>query len=80
MCLSCRTKLCCFTGVRLYIQERILHLFDLTHRSSVLQTQNAVNYLHDGLKPAKLTWTAMYRKQHQKVYVPGPLNIIEFPN
>ncbi|URD73599.1 hypothetical protein MUK42_34635 [Musa troglodytarum] len=35
--------------------------------SSVLQTQNAIIYFHDGLKSAKLTWTAMYRKQHQKL-------------
>jgi len=26
-------------------------------------------YFHNRLKPAKLTWTAMYRKQHKKVLV-----------
>ena len=25
-------------------------------------------YFHNRLKPAKLTWTAMYRKQHKKVF------------
>jgi hypothetical protein len=26
-------------------------------------------YFHNRLKPAKLTWTAMYRKQHKKVSI-----------
>ena len=26
-------------------------------------------YFHNRLKPSKLTWTAMYRKQHKKVNI-----------
>ncbi|KAK7826721.1 60s ribosomal protein l24 [Quercus suber] len=28
-------------------------------------------YFHNKLKPSKLTWTAMYRKQHKKVEYPS---------
>ncbi|RRT78794.1 hypothetical protein B296_00002714 [Ensete ventricosum] len=30
-------------------------------------------YFHNRLKPAKLTWTAMYRKQHKKVFIPSSI-------
>ncbi|PPD93192.1 hypothetical protein GOBAR_DD09896 [Gossypium barbadense] len=49
-----------------YTQEKASDLSVLILRSSFFQTQNARGTFHNRLKPSKLTWTAMYRKQHKK--------------
>ncbi|KAG6519187.1 hypothetical protein ZIOFF_019245 [Zingiber officinale] len=50
-----RTELCRFSGTKIYPGKGIRFVRSDSQR-----------YFHNRLKPAKLTWTAMYRKQHKK--------------
>ncbi|MFS8018272.1 putative ribosomal protein L24e/L24 superfamily [Helianthus anomalus] len=68
-----RTELCRFSGQKIYPGRGIrfissdsqIGLFEF--RFSCLQIRKCKRYFHNKLKPSKLTWTAMYRKQHNKV-------------
>ncbi|KAL0331307.1 UNVERIFIED_CONTAM: 60S ribosomal protein L24-2 [Sesamum angustifolium] len=60
-----KTELCRLVVPR-YTLERASDLFAQTRRFSSLLTQNARGISNNRLRPAKLTWTAMYRKQHKK--------------
>lgn len=44
------------------------HYATLIFQVFLFANSKCKRYFHNRLKPAKLTWTAMYRKQHKKVY------------
>uniref|UniRef100_A0A7N0SX66 Large ribosomal subunit protein eL24-related N-terminal domain-containing protein n=1 Tax=Kalanchoe fedtschenkoi TaxID=63787 RepID=A0A7N0SX66_KALFE len=50
-----KTELCRFSGQKIYPGKGIRFIRSDSQR-----------YFHNRLKPAKLTWTAIYRKQHKK--------------
>ncbi|MED6196261.1 60S ribosomal protein L24 [Stylosanthes scabra] len=52
-----RTELCRFSGQKIYPGKGIRF---------VRGDSQCKRYFHNRLKPSKLTWTAMYRKQHKK--------------
>ncbi|CAL5343961.1 unnamed protein product [Camellia sinensis] len=45
---------------------RVSDLFIQTLRVFLFSNSKCKRYFHNRLKPSKLTWTAMYRKQHKK--------------
>ncbi|WVZ98989.1 hypothetical protein U9M48_044355 [Paspalum notatum var. saurae] len=59
------TELCRFSGQKIYPGKGIRFI---RADSAVFLFANSKckRYFHNRLKPAKLTWTAMYRKQHKK--------------
>ncbi|KAL6123262.1 hypothetical protein ACLB2K_075784 [Fragaria x ananassa] len=61
-----RTELCRFSGAKIYPGRGIRFV---RSDSQVFLFANSKNkrYFHNRLKPAKIAWTAMYRKQHKKV-------------
>ncbi|KAF2315669.1 hypothetical protein GH714_040194 [Hevea brasiliensis] len=60
-----RTDLCRFSGAKIYPGKGIRFV-----RSDcqvfLFANSKCKRYFHNRLKPSKLTWTAMYRKQHKK--------------
>ncbi|XP_062000586.1 large ribosomal subunit protein eL24-like [Rosa rugosa] len=60
-----KTELCRFSGAKIYPGRGIRFV---RADSQVFLFANSKNkrYFHNRLKPAKLAWTAMYRKQHKK--------------
>ncbi|MFQ6661949.1 hypothetical protein Gotur_029937 [Gossypium turneri] len=60
-----RTELCRFSGGKIYPGKGIRFI---RSGSQVFLFANSKckRYFHNRLKPSKLTWTAMYRKQHKK--------------
>ncbi|XP_076921330.1 large ribosomal subunit protein eL24-like [Bidens hawaiensis] len=69
-----KTELCRFSGQKIYPGRGIKYgcprfgLLWLNFPFSVFLFANSKckRYFHNKLKPSKLTWTAMYRKQHKK--------------
>ncbi|KAF6140988.1 hypothetical protein GIB67_006617 [Kingdonia uniflora] len=60
------TELCRYSGPKIYPGKGIR--FVRTDSQVFLFANSKCNrYFHNKLKPSKLTWTAMYRKQHKKV-------------
>lgn len=53
----CRTKANLF----------LINFFGKLYQVFLFSNSKCKRYFHNRLKPAKLTWTAMYRKQHKKV-------------
>ncbi len=55
---------CCFcTEIDVYLLVWSIQVF-------LFANSKCKRYFHNRLKPSKLTWTAMYRKQHKKVGYP----------
>ncbi|KAL7183847.1 hypothetical protein ACSBR2_026095 [Camellia fascicularis] len=61
-----KTELCRFSGAKIYPGKGVRFI---RSDSQVFFFSNSKckRYFHDRLKPSKLTWTAMYRKQHKKL-------------
>ncbi|KAF5784998.1 putative ribosomal protein L24e/L24 superfamily [Helianthus annuus] len=65
--LDFRIELCRFSGQKIYPGKGIRFIRDLIHRCFLFANSKCKRYFHNKqLKPSKLTWTAMYRKQHKK--------------
>ncbi|CAL9754236.1 unnamed protein product [Musa acuminata subsp. burmannicoides] len=71
ICCSCYyhiynlTELCRFSGAKIYPGKGIRFVRS-DSPAFLLASSKCKRYFHNRLKPAKLTWTAMYRKQHKK--------------
>ncbi|GJN09886.1 hypothetical protein PR202_ga27935 [Eleusine coracana subsp. coracana] len=60
-----RTELCRFSGAKIYPGKGI-RFIRADSQVFLFSNSKCKRYFHNRLKPAKLTWTAMYRKQHKK--------------
>ncbi|KAI8005945.1 60S ribosomal protein L24 [Camellia lanceoleosa] len=60
-----RTELCRFSGAKIYPGKGIRFIRS-DSQVFLFSNSKCKSYFHNGLKPSKLTWTAMYRKQHKK--------------
>uniref|UniRef100_A0A0D9V734 RanBP2-type domain-containing protein n=1 Tax=Leersia perrieri TaxID=77586 RepID=A0A0D9V734_9ORYZ len=60
-----RTELCRFSGQKIYPGKGIRFIRS-DSQVFLFANSKCKRYFHNRLKPAKLTWTAMYRKQHKK--------------
>ncbi|KAB5560879.1 hypothetical protein DKX38_005836 [Salix brachista] len=68
-----RTELCRFSGAKIYpgrgirfIRSDSQVMCSLVSKVFLFANSKCKRYFHNRLKPSKLTWTAMYRKQHKK--------------
>ncbi|KAK9161219.1 hypothetical protein Syun_007560 [Stephania yunnanensis] len=59
------TELCCFSGAKIYPGKGI-RFVRVDSQVFLFSNSKWKRYFHNRLKPSKLTWTAMYRKQHKK--------------
>uniref|UniRef100_A0A0D3EVF3 RanBP2-type domain-containing protein n=1 Tax=Oryza barthii TaxID=65489 RepID=A0A0D3EVF3_9ORYZ len=64
-CAASRTELCRFSGQKIYPGKGI-RFIRADSQVFLFANSKCKRYFHNRLKPAKLTWTAMYRKQHKK--------------
>ncbi|ERN19336.1 hypothetical protein AMTR_s00069p00095150 [Amborella trichopoda] len=62
---SFRTELCRFSGAKIY-PGRGIRFIRSDSQVFLFANSKCKRYFHNRLKPSKLTWTAMYRKQHKK--------------
>ncbi|KAL6005610.1 60S ribosomal protein L24 [Asimina triloba] len=60
-----RTELCRFSGAKIYPGKGI-RFVRADSQVFLFANSKCKRYFHNRLKPSKLTWTAMYRKQHKK--------------
>ncbi|CAL5343962.1 unnamed protein product [Camellia sinensis] len=60
-----RTELCRFSGAKIYPGKGIRFIRS-DSQVFLFSNSKCKRYFHNRLKPSKLTWTAMYRKQHKK--------------
>ncbi|EHA8588085.1 60S ribosomal protein L24 [Cocos nucifera] len=60
-----RTELCRFSGAKIYPGKGIRYVRS-DSQVFLFANSKCKRYFHNRLKPSKLTWTAMYRKQHKK--------------
>ncbi|KAB5532446.1 hypothetical protein DKX38_019116 [Salix brachista] len=60
-----RTELCRFSGAKIYPGKGIRFIRS-DSQVFLFANSKCKRYFHNRLKPSKLTWTAMYRKQHKK--------------
>ncbi|KAL5219880.1 hypothetical protein ABZP36_024593 [Zizania latifolia] len=63
--MTTRTELCRFSGQKIYPGKGI-RFIRADSQVFLFANSKCKRYFHNRLKPAKLTWTAMYRKQHKK--------------
>ncbi|KAL5135416.1 60S ribosomal protein L24 [Glycine soja] len=63
--LALRTELCRFSGAKIYPGKGIRFVRG-DSQVFLFANSKCKRYFHNRLKPSKLTWTAMYRKQHKK--------------
>ncbi|GFY81928.1 ribosomal protein L24 [Actinidia rufa] len=59
------TELCRFSGAKIYPGKGIRFVRS-DSQVFLFADSKCKRYFHNRLKPSKLTWTAMYRKQHKK--------------
>ncbi|KAK6137527.1 hypothetical protein DH2020_028725 [Rehmannia glutinosa] len=59
------TELCRFSGAKIYPGKGIRFIRS-DSQVFLFANSKCKRYFHNRLRPAKLTWTAMYRKQHKK--------------
>merc|ERR1711915_747872 len=71
-CRSCsaaamvlKTEICRFSGAKIY-PGRGIRFVRSDSQVFLFLNSKCKRYFHNRLKPSKLTWTAMYRKQHKK--------------
>ncbi|OQU89712.1 hypothetical protein SORBI_3002G251800 [Sorghum bicolor] len=69
--LYCRTELCCFGGAKIYPCQMGARFTRADSQVFLVSKSKCKCYLHNCLKPAKLSWTAMYMKQHKIPYMDG---------
>ncbi|KAJ6375015.1 hypothetical protein OIU77_000061 [Salix suchowensis] len=60
-----KTELCRFSGAKIYPGKGIRFIRS-DSQVFLFANSKCKRYFHNRLKPSKLTWTAMYRKQHKK--------------
>ncbi|KAL5551789.1 hypothetical protein UlMin_001965 [Ulmus minor] len=60
-----KTELCRFSGAKIY-PGRGIRFIRSDSQVFLFANSKCKRYFHNRLKPSKLTWTAMYRKQHKK--------------
>ncbi|KAL9251433.1 Large ribosomal subunit protein eL24-like protein [Drosera capensis] len=60
-----KTELCRFSGAKIYPGKGIRFIRS-DSQVFLFANSKCKRYFHNKLKPAKLTWTAVYRKQHKK--------------
>ncbi|XP_016515470.2 large ribosomal subunit protein eL24 isoform X1 [Nicotiana tabacum] len=60
-----KTELCRFSGGKIY-PGRGIRFIRSDSQVFLFLNSKCKRYIHNRLKPSKLTWTAMYRKQHKK--------------
>ncbi|KAJ0985340.1 hypothetical protein J5N97_003696 [Dioscorea zingiberensis] len=60
-----KTELCRFSGAKIYPGKGI-RFIRADSQVFLFANSKCKRYFHNRLRPAKLTWTAMYRKQHKK--------------
>ena len=60
-----KTEVCRFSGSRIYPGKGIRFVRS-DSQVFLFMNSKCKRYFHNRLKPSKLTWTAMYRKQHKK--------------
>ncbi|MBD4020198.1 hypothetical protein GUI04_14530, partial [Xanthomonas citri pv. citri] len=60
-----KTELCRFSGQKIY-PGRGIRFIRSDSQVFLFANSKCKRYFHNKLKPSKLTWTAMYRKQHKK--------------
>ncbi|XP_030927693.1 60S ribosomal protein L24-like isoform X2 [Quercus lobata] len=63
--MNIRTELCRFSGSKIY-PGRGIRFIRSDSQVFLFLNSKCKRYFHNKLKPSKLTWTAMYRKQHKK--------------
>ncbi|KAJ1419479.1 TRASH domain [Sesbania bispinosa] len=63
-----KTELCRFSGAKIYPGKGIRFIRS-DSQVFLFANSKCKRYFHNRLKPSKLTWTAMYRKQHKKVVI-----------
>ncbi|KAM2275001.1 hypothetical protein EV2_045623 [Malus domestica] len=63
--LVLKTELCRFSGDKIYPGKGIRFIRS-DSQVFLFANSKCKRYFHNRLKPSKLTWTAMYRKQHKK--------------
>ena len=59
-----KTELCRFSGAKIY-PGRGIRFIRQDSQVFLFVNSKCKRYFHNRLKPAKLTWTAVYRKQHK---------------
>ncbi|CAH9115575.1 unnamed protein product [Cuscuta europaea] len=60
-----KTELCRFSGAKIYPGKGI-RFVRADSQVFMFSNSKCKRYFHNKLKPAKLTWTTIYRKQHKK--------------
>eukprot|EP01018_Ginkgo_biloba_P025364 Gb_07396 [translate_table: standard] len=60
-----KTEICRFSGAKIYPGKGI-RFVRADSQVFLFANSKCKRYFHNRLKPSKLTWTAMYRKQHKK--------------
>ncbi|KAL2547353.1 TRASH domain-containing protein [Forsythia ovata] len=60
-----KTELCRFSGAKIYPGKGIRFIRS-DSQVFLFANSKCKRYFHNRLRPAKLTWTAVYRKQHKK--------------
>ena len=60
-----KTTVCRFSGLRIYPGKGILFI-RVDGQQYLFLNQKCKSLYHQRKRPAKLCWTAMYRKQHKK--------------
>ncbi|CAN1186222.1 60S ribosomal protein L24 [Linum perenne] len=60
-----KTELCRFSGQKIY-PGRGIRFIRSDSQVFLFANSKCKRYFHNRLKPSKLTWTAVYRKQHKK--------------
>ncbi|XP_019179558.1 PREDICTED: 60S ribosomal protein L24-like [Ipomoea nil] len=60
-----KTELCRFSGAKIYPGKGI-RFVRADSQVFLFANSKCKRYFHNRLKPSKLTWTAVYRKQHKK--------------
>nr|BAH56890.1 AT2G36620 [Arabidopsis thaliana] len=60
-----KTELCRFSGQKIY-PGRGIRFIRSDSQVFLFLNSKCKRYFHNKLKPSKLCWTAMYRKQHKK--------------
>ncbi|XP_022845379.1 60S ribosomal protein L24-like, partial [Olea europaea var. sylvestris] len=63
--LVTRTELCRFSGAKIY-PGKVIRFIRSDSQVFLFPNSKCKRYFHNRLRPAKLTWTAVYRKQHKK--------------
>ncbi|XP_061988006.1 large ribosomal subunit protein eL24 [Rosa rugosa] len=60
-----KTELCRFSGAKIY-PGRGIRFIRSDSQVFLFVNSKCKRYFHNRLKPSKITWTAMFRKQHKK--------------